>query len=95
MIATAAPLSPRAFTVRPLRTAARPKPRMTSRISLALTCPLLGTALLAQPVCSITLGPDETICQGETVQLNGPPGFPNYRGSNVAKTQDITVCASS
>jgi gliding motility-associated-like protein len=55
---------------------------------------LLGTALLAQPVCSITLGPDETICQGETVQLNGPPGFPNYSWSNGANTQDITVGAA-
>ena len=49
---------------------------------------------MAQPVCSIALGPDTTICQGQTVQLSGPAGFPTYNWSNGANTQDITVGAA-
>ncbi|MBX2978714.1 MAG: gliding motility-associated C-terminal domain-containing protein [Flavobacteriales bacterium] len=53
---------------------------------------LLGTgAIQAQPICSIDIGDDHTICQGETVQLNGPAGFPNYLWSNGAITQNTTV----
>ncbi|MFN3875500.1 MAG: immunoglobulin domain-containing protein, partial [Flavobacteriales bacterium] len=54
--------------------------------------PLLAAGLLdAQPICSFSLGPDATICQGETVQLDGPPGFANYLWSNGDNTQSITV----
>ena len=67
---------------------------MPSRISFAIASCSLGSALLAQPVCSIALGPDTTICQGQTVQLNGPAGFPTYNWSNGANTQDITVGAA-
>ncbi|MBS1582227.1 MAG: gliding motility-associated C-terminal domain-containing protein [Bacteroidetes bacterium] len=53
----------------------------------------LGAALLAQgqPDCSISLGADRTICQGQTTQLNGPPNFSNYLWSTGATTPDITV----
>jgi len=59
-------------------------------ISFALFC-MVGQLLAQPPACSIVLGPDETICQGETVQLNGPPGFPNYSWSNGDNTQNTTV----
>lgn len=67
---------------------------MPKRIALALAVQLNALLLLAQPICAITLGPDTTICQGQTVQLNGPPGFPNYSWSNGANTQNITVGAA-
>lgn len=53
----------------------------------------LCDAAVAQP-CSITIDPDTTICQGETVTLHGPPGFPNYNWSTGATSQDITVGSS-
>ncbi len=47
--------------------------------------------LVAQPVCSINIGQDRTICQGQSVQLLGPPGYTNYLWSTGAVTQNITV----
>ncbi|MBK8227162.1 MAG: gliding motility-associated C-terminal domain-containing protein [Flavobacteriales bacterium] len=68
---------------------------MISRITIALALIASACPLLAQPpACSIVLGPDETICQGETVQLNGPPGFPTYSWSNGDATQNTTVGAA-
>lgn len=65
---------------------------MFSRITIAFALIASACPLLAQPpACAIVLGPDETICQGETVQLNGPPGFPNYSWSNGDATQNTTV----
>ena len=65
---------------------------MISRITVALALIATACPLLAQPpACSIVLGPDETICQGQTVQLNGPPGFPTYSWSNGDATQNTTV----
>lgn len=52
---------------------------------------LLHGTLLGQPVCSINIGPDQSICQGEQVTLFGPPGYTNYLWSNGATTQNITV----
>ncbi len=46
---------------------------------------------VAQPVCSINIGQDRTICQGQSVQLLGPPGYSNYLWSTGAVTQNITV----
>ena len=64
---------------------------MNGRLPALLLVALLGTTerLLAQ--CSIALGNDVTICQGQSTTLAGPPGFPNYNWSNGATTQDITV----
>ncbi len=45
----------------------------------------------AQPVCSISLGADATICQGSTVTLNGPSGYTNHLWSTGATTPSITV----
>ena len=49
---------------------------------------------LVQPVCSIAIGPDATICQGQTTPLSGPPGFSNYLWSTGATTQNITTGAA-
>jgi len=51
---------------------------------------LLGQFVQAQP-CSINLGNDTTICQGQSVTLTAPPGFPNYLWSNGSTNQSITV----
>jgi hypothetical protein len=63
---------------------------------------LLATAFLpgslavrAQGACTINIGPDQTICAGQTVQLNGPPGYSNYLWSTGAITPAITVGTSS
>ncbi|MEO7081805.1 MAG: hypothetical protein ABIY71_09770, partial [Flavobacteriales bacterium] len=50
-----------------------------------------GPASYAQPVCSINLGADHTICQGQSVTLQGPTGYTDHLWSNGATTQDITV----
>ena len=72
-----------------------PQQRTSGRKAFGLLWALLSTGLhaLAQP-CSITIDPDTTICQGQTVTLNGPAGFPNYLWSTGALTQDITVGTS-
>ncbi|MDQ3101123.1 MAG: hypothetical protein M3R08_07035, partial [Bacteroidota bacterium] len=45
----------------------------------------------AQQPCSIDIGPDHTICQGQTVTLNGPAGYNNYVWSNGSNASSITV----
>jgi len=52
---------------------------------------LLGPSAQAQDACSIELQNDTTVCQGETVLLAGPTGFPNYLWSTGEVTQDIFV----
>ena len=44
--------------------------------------------------CAIDLGPDTVICQGQSVTLEAPPGFPNYLWNNGATTNSLTVGAS-
>ncbi len=55
---------------------------------------LLALRVAAQPVCDIDIGPDQTICQGETVILTAPDGFPTYLWSNGSNQQTITVGAA-
>lgn len=55
---------------------------------------LFGPSAQAQDACSIELQNDTTVCQGETVLLQGPGGFPNYLWSTGAITQNITVDAT-
>jgi len=62
-------------------------------VALALII-LAGSSAQAQDACSIELQNDTTVCQGETVLLQGPDGFPNYLWSTGAVTQDITVDAT-
>ena len=45
----------------------------------------------AQPVCSINLGADVTICAGESTTITAPAGYPNYLWSTGATSQSITV----
>lgn len=52
---------------------------------------LFGIPPASAQVCSIDLGPDTTICDGQTAQLQGPPGFPSYAWSTGASSQNITV----
>ncbi len=53
-----------------------------------------GYAARAQDVCSISLQNDTTVCQGQTVLLEGPDGFPTYLWNTGAGTQDITVSST-
>jgi gliding motility-associated-like protein len=53
-----------------------------------------GVGLSAQPICSIDLGADQTICQGQTVQLQAPLGFNTYLWNTGANTPSITVGTS-
>lgn len=62
-------------------------------VALALIV-LAGPSAQAQDACSIELQNDTTVCQGETVLLQGPAGFPNYLWSTGAVTQNITVDAT-
>lgn len=52
---------------------------------------LLPAVAFGQPFCNINIGPDRTICEGESATLQGPPGYSNYLWSNGATTQNITV----
>ena len=58
---------------------------------LALLACLPSTA---QPVCSITIDPDQVICAGQTTTLHGPTGYANHLWSTGAVTQNITVGAA-
>ena len=51
---------------------------------------LLGERVMGQ-ACSIDLGADTTICQGQSVTLTAPPGYPDYLWSTGATTQSISV----
>lgn len=62
-----------------------------SRLFGAVACACAVVAGWAQPVCSIQIDNDTTICQGETVTLHGPPGYTNYLWNTGEVTQDITV----
>ncbi len=83
-----------ARSVRNLTFSAEPPALDSSRIN---TATLFGIGLLwaaqgsAQPTCSIDLGPDHTICQGQNVQLQAPAGYAGYLWSTGATTQNITV----
>ena len=60
------------------------------------TYPLILSLLLIQgsalgQACSIDLGADVTICQGETVTLTAPPGYPTYLWSTGSNAESITV----
>lgn len=63
-------------------------------IAALILCTLAGAEARAQLVCDIALQADTTICQGETVLLTGPTGFPNYLWSTGEQTPDITVGSS-
>ena len=69
-----------------------------SRLARLLLSGLAGVTawglLEAQPVCSIDLGNDTTICAGNTVTLEGPAGFPNYLWSTGEVSQNITVAGA-
>lgn len=65
---------------------------MFKRILLCLP-PVLaffGTAS-AQPACSFSLGPDVTICAGQTATLTAPAGYANYLWNTGATTSSITT----
>ena len=61
------------------------------RIVWALGMLAGSPTVLAQSDCSIDIGPDHVICQGESVTINGPAGYDNYLWSNGATTNGITV----
>ena len=66
--------------------------RISPWMGLTLVLAVLGgPASYAQPVCSINLGADHTICQGQSVTLQGPTVYTDHLWSNGATTQDITV----
>ena len=55
---------------------------------------LAGVGVAQPPTCSINLGADHTICEGQTVQLQAPPGFPTYLWNTGANVPNITVGTS-
>lgn len=62
--------------------------------SVLWTCLLAlwpGAAILCQPVCSINIGADRTICQDSSVTLQGPSGFSNMIWSTGETTPSISV----
>ncbi len=85
-----------ASQVRNLTFGADPSPLACSRTRsfLIASCLLLARVGFAQPACSINIGPDHTLCQLQTVQLQGPPGYSNYLWNTGALTQNITVGAA-
>lgn len=72
--------------------------RFTLELRSLLRPLLLCLAVSAIPafpqVCSIDIGPDHVICEGESVILNGPAGFNNHVWSTGETSQDITVNTS-
>ncbi|HQV39532.1 MAG TPA: hypothetical protein PK383_11465, partial [Flavobacteriales bacterium] len=54
----------------------------------------LGHIVQAQPICSIDIGPDTTICQGGTATLHGPAGYGVYLWSTGETTPDINVTSA-
>lgn len=50
-----------------------------------------ASGILAQPVCSIDIGADQTVCQGQTLTLQGPNGYTNYLWNTGQTTQNISV----
>ncbi|MBK6775277.1 MAG: hypothetical protein IPG74_05305 [Flavobacteriales bacterium] len=67
---------------------------MNGRYRTLLTSILLCALHEGIAQCSISLGNDTTICQGQNATLLGPPGYTNYSWSNGAGTQNITVGAA-
>jgi gliding motility-associated-like protein len=61
---------------------------------VACLCSFLGVAVRAQPVCSIDIGGDTTICAGESVVLTGPAGYSNHLWNTGETTQSITVSSA-
>ncbi|MBP7155937.1 MAG: hypothetical protein KBA60_08015, partial [Flavobacteriales bacterium] len=62
----------------------------THRYLLILSQFLFAGLSMAQ-VCSVDLGSDETICQGETHTFTAPAGFPDYLWSTGSNATSITV----
>lgn len=55
---------------------------------------LLGAAaVMGQPICTLDLGADRTVCQGNSITLSAPPGFANHLWSTGAITPSINVSA--
>lgn len=65
--------------------------RCTSPVSDSVT--VIVTAFSGQPTISVLSG-STTFCQGDSIVLGGPAGFPAYRWSNGATTQNITIRTS-
>ncbi|HMN06013.1 MAG TPA: gliding motility-associated C-terminal domain-containing protein [Flavobacteriales bacterium] len=63
----------------------------TIRIGILLFAGCTAGLIRAQPICSINIGADRTICQGQSTVLQGPAGYSNYLWSTGATTPDITV----
>ncbi len=63
-------------------------------MGVLLLCGSLGVSVQAQPVCSINIGGDTTICAGESVVLTGPAGYSNHLWNTGETTQSITVSSA-
>ena len=68
--------------------------RSQFRTVLLIGAGLFGSFAIAQPTCSFTLGNDTTVCQGQSVPLQAPTGFPSYLWSTGAVGDNISVNSS-
>ncbi|HQV53262.1 MAG TPA: hypothetical protein PLD17_13470, partial [Flavobacteriales bacterium] len=64
------------------------------RFLLLLGAGLFSAVVVAQPTCSFSLGNDTTVCQGQSVPLQAPPGFSSYLWSTGDLGDNISVNAS-
>ena len=64
------------------------------RFLLLLGAGLFSAVVVAQPTCSFSLGNDTTVCQGQSVALQAPPGFSSYLWSTGDLGDNISVNAS-
>lgn len=67
---------------------------MSARPHSLILSLLLGSALLHGQPCAITIGNDTTICEGQSVTLSAPAGFPDYLWSTGETTPSIVVGAA-
>ncbi|MCC6400776.1 MAG: hypothetical protein IT227_08430, partial [Flavobacteriales bacterium] len=65
--------------------------RTHSTLAILAVAWLVHVPAWAQPTCSISLGPDATVCAGQTATFTLPAGYPTYLWSTGATGQSLTT----